>query len=101
VLRNLLQELVKLLPVDAQQPPLRVGRVAVQDPRRALAEVLIVAAPGVVGVDVLRRGVEETQVGPVPLLREAANEAKEGIALLVGGGDDAVADLGLNGLGQD
>jgi len=33
---------------------------------------------------------KETQVGPVPLLREAAVEAEEGIALLVGGGDDAM-----------
>ena len=44
---------------------------------------------------------KETQVGPVPLLREAAVEAEEGIALLVGGGDDAVADLDLDGLDQD
>ena len=40
------------------------------------------------------RAVKENQVGPVPLLREATVEAEEGITLLVGGGDDAVADLG-------
>ena len=44
---------------------------------------------------------KETQVRPVPLLREAAVKAEEGLALLVGGGDNAVADLGLDGLGQD
>ena len=43
----------------------------------------------------------ETQVGPVPLLREAAVEAEEGLALLVGCGDDAVANLGLGGLDQE
>ena len=46
---------------------------------------------------------KDTQVGPVPLLHGAAAavEAEEGLTLLVGGGDDAVANLGLDGLGQD
>ena len=43
---------------------------------------------------------KDTQVRPVPLLRGAAAavEAAEGFELLVGGGDGAVADLGLDGL---
>ena len=53
MLGNLLDELVKLLPVNAQQLPARVRGVAVQRSLGLVAEVLVVPAPGVVGIDVL------------------------------------------------
>jgi hypothetical protein len=53
MLGNLLDELVKLLPVYTQQNPTRVRRVAVQRSLGLVAEVLVVLTPGVVGIDVL------------------------------------------------
>ena len=53
MLGNLLDELVKFLPVNSQQHPTRIRSVTVQRAFSSIAEVLVVTAPGVVGIDVL------------------------------------------------
>ncbi len=53
MLGNLLDELVKFLPVNSQQHPTRIRRVTVQRALGTIAEVLVVTASGVVGIDVL------------------------------------------------
>ena len=56
MLGDLLYVLVELLAVDPDQFPVGVGGVAVERAGGAVAEVLGVAAAGVVGIDVLRPG---------------------------------------------
>lgn len=54
MLGNLLNVLIELLPVNANQLPIRIGRMTVQRSGGAIAKVFIVPSSSVVWVNVLR-----------------------------------------------
>ena len=55
MLRDLLNELVKLLSVHSKQDPLRVGIVAIELRDRFVTVILVVTVPLVIWIDVLSK----------------------------------------------